>query len=172
MRRAGAKATSFNIEETLLENFRDEARKRRTTLTAAISEAILTWISGGNVEARTSAEISPARKPFGTKGIPDNVIQSTNRVTLIPEEYEPWVSQLLHILREKNSYACPSIKKNIQAFVRLTDLDGGAHGPPPGEETENDFDRILKDGAKVRSDAAASIAKKHQGKRGGRREAS
>ena len=60
--------------------------------------------------------------PKSINGNPDSVddivLKSSNRVTPIPEEFQPWVSYLLHILTENNAFASPSIKKNLEAFVR------------------------------------------------------
>ena len=67
----------------------------------------------------------------------------SSRPPEIPEEFRPWIARLIYILTEQNAHATAAIKSNLQAFTRLTELDGGKDVPPPDEPVEDAIERAL-----------------------------
>lgn len=116
-------------------------------------------------------------KLLGTSGNPDPMLTSVNRVRdeeviSIPGKFQPWASYLFHIIEQDNPFAAPSIKKNLEAFVRLTDLDGGQHGPSPGDPSEGiaSADKAA-DAIDQQTRSATEVTEKHPRGRPGRRKA-
>jgi len=152
------------------EKYDDKRHSERVSFQQLGERLLASWFSiegGGKVEGISSGLTKDS------KGDPDDVVILPNRAQPIPEEFQPWVSYLLHILTENNAFAAPSIKKNLEAFVRLTDLDGGSHGPPPGEPEDYPWGgrppgHILQEASELRADAAR-IIEEHHGKRPRRR---
>lgn len=166
---ANIKREKFNLSfsSDLLRSLRQIAHEKTmsgnsTGVNILVEEAVSVWLK------------NHGHANFGINGKPDGVVESSNRVTLIPEEFRQWVLYLLHILEADNPYASPSIKKNLEAFARLTELDGGQYAPPTGEPERpqphggTSADRTLQEAVDIRRDATR-IDKEHQTKRGPRR---
>lgn len=180
--------TSLYIPRGLLKRLKDASFEDGSTVNAVVVHAAESWLSkrtffGQAADvSRSAAETvtailernSEKHAHFGINGKPDDVIESSNRVTSIPKEFQRWVLYLLHILEADNPYASPSIKKNLEAFARLTELDGGQHAPPTGEPEGSQphggpsADRTLQEAVDIRRDATR-IDKEHQTKRRTRR---
>lgn len=69
---------------------------------------------------------------------------SRSAATEIPKEHQKWVAYLLYILTEQNDHATAAIKSNLEAFTRLTQLDGRKDAPPPDEPIETTVENALE----------------------------
>ena len=177
--------TSIYLSKELLKRLKNAAAEREVSVNTILLEAIEMWLGSMDVHDRMLYFAHANRIEVGEliKWMLETYIESQNKnvpktehqepltsanlmayaggtsqfnATSSPQEFEPWLSYLLHILRENNAYAAPSIKKNLEAFERLTNLDGGANAPPPTESAED-----AARAAKANLDAANEAAKKH-----------
>lgn len=144
--------TSLYVSRAMLKRLKDRAFEDHSSVNDVVHAAIENYL-------KTAPNSEQNKVAQSTSENPDVVLTSGIRKrhsSLILQEFEPWVSYLLHILRGANPYAVPSIQKNLEAFSRLTDVDGGRHEPPP-EITDNEIDdlreRARRQGAEIEEPA-------------------
>lgn len=120
----GQTQTTLRISQRLLKDFKNACTERDVTQKEALQKLVANWVYAENPSVIDS---------MPTKEYP---MESSDSATLIPQEFQKWVSHLLYVLEENNRHAAPSIKNNLEAFVELTRLAGGKHAPPPNSSPE------------------------------------
>lgn len=144
------------------------AELAKVSFTPDLENIFLLEIARRKSERSNNKSGEPLPSETGRNGM--TVVPSEPRGNSEEGEFDPWVAKVKHILHENNPYAAPSLKKNIEAFERLTNIDGGAIAPPPGKGPKGSKDpidqaeRAERKAARLREEVAGA-PEKHPRKR-------